>query len=196
MKIQPNSLHRDIAQHFWLDARDFANRFDALWEHEGLMGKTGRFKTFVDLLIGCECALKAHAFLSPVQDDPVKLYTDLRQASHNIAKLAGHAQYLSDRSTYEQLKDRLAPLSVSIRYSLDAYQKLLPFFPTDNETEALHSQTLGNAAWICAVRKHLKTLIDTVRDEVTGEITGDPLESADQLSQFYKTVNAPRSRRK
>jgi hypothetical protein len=37
-------------------------RFDQLWEAGPPMHKMGRMKSFVDLLIGCECTLKAHGF--------------------------------------------------------------------------------------------------------------------------------------
>lgn len=55
------SVHHSIAEYYWLDARDFLSRFDALWDVE--THKTGRIKTFVDLLMGCECALKSHLML-------------------------------------------------------------------------------------------------------------------------------------
>lgn len=55
------SVLRSLAEHFHRDAVDFGARFDLLWEAGPLMHKMGRTKTFTDLLMGCECALKAQS---------------------------------------------------------------------------------------------------------------------------------------
>lgn len=63
MDEKPLSVAHTLAEHFQRDALDFAARFDLLWEAGPLLHKMGRTKSFVDLLMGCECALKCHCFL-------------------------------------------------------------------------------------------------------------------------------------
>jgi hypothetical protein len=52
----------------------------------------------MDLLMGCECELKAHITLSRLQDDTVKIYKQLKTAGHSIDKLTEMAQLMEDRS--------------------------------------------------------------------------------------------------
>ena len=110
---KPTSVHHSIAEYYWLDARDFLSRFDALWEVEA--HKTGRIKTFVDLLMGCECALKSHIMLGLLEKCPKEAYSTLRKASHKISTLADSATLNKDRSTYDFLKNELSTFSCGSR---------------------------------------------------------------------------------
>src|SRR5258708_6248059 len=104
MELKPLSVMHTLAQHFHRDAVDFSSRFDLLWEAVPLMHKMGRTKTFIDLLMGCECALKCHGFLGHVTEQPRDVYRRIRGFGHNIADLADYATFLQDRTYYSQLK--------------------------------------------------------------------------------------------
>ena len=109
-QAKPTSLMHTLAEHFLRDAQDFVTRFDTLWEHGGLMHKMGRTKSFVDLLMAVECALKAHAFLS-LKDDPAdEAYRAVRTCSHNISSLVNLSNYMEDRTVYERLAEQLTEL--------------------------------------------------------------------------------------
>lgn len=187
MKIKPASLLHSIAEHFHHDAFDFIDRFDALWESQ--THKAGRIKTFVDLLMGCECELKAHAILSRLEDDPFKTYKVVRAAGHRIDLLAEMAHFMEDRTHYNFLKDNLLELSVFIRYSLDAYGT---FFPFDyDDAKISYSKTIGNNAWVLLVRDNLRLMIDASSDEFTGMVSYDISEVfafEDQMALFMKKI--------
>ncbi|MDI3514192.1 MAG: hypothetical protein PWP40_1421 [Rhodocyclaceae bacterium] len=72
--VKPMSIAHTLAEHFHRDSVDFAQRFDLLWEAGPLMHKLGRIKSFIDLLMACECALKAHGFLGRLNEDPREIY--------------------------------------------------------------------------------------------------------------------------
>jgi len=187
VKIKPASLLHSIAEHFHHDASDFIDRFDILWETQ--THKTGRIKTFVDLLMGCECELKAHAILSRLQDDAFKAYKEIRTAGHRIDRLAEMAQFMEDRTHYDFLKDNLLGLSVFIRYSLDAYGTFFPFDYDDAEIN--YSKTIGNNVWVLQVRGHLSLMIDASNDEFTGMVSNDISEIfalEDQMTSFMEKI--------
>lgn len=187
MKIKPASLLHSIAEHFHHDASDFIDRFDILWESQ--THKTGRIKTFVDLLMGCECELKAHAILSRLQDDPLEVYKSVRAAGHRIDRLTEMAHFMEDRTHYDFLKDNLLGKSVFIRYSLDAYDTFFPFDYDDADIN--YSETIGNHVWVMQIRRHLKLMIDASNDEFTGMVSNDiselfALES--QMTSFMEKI--------
>jgi hypothetical protein len=187
VKIKPASLLHSIAEHFHHDASDFIDRFDILWESQ--THKTGRIKTFVDLLMGCECELKAHAILSRLQDNAFKAYKEVRMAGHRIDRLAEMAQFMKDRTHYDFLKDNLLGLSVFIRYSLDAYGTFFPFDYDDAEIN--YSKTIGNNVWVMQIRGHLRLMIDASNDQFTGMVSNDISEIfalEDQMTSFMNKI--------
>lgn len=188
MKTKPLSVLYSVAEHYHHDASDFATRFDILWENQ--THKTGRIKTFVDLLMGCECELKAHIILSRLQDDAVTTYKQLKTAGHRIDKLIEMALFMKDRSHYDFLKDNIKGLSVFIRYSLDAYGTFFPFFDYEN-SEINYSKTIGNNHWVISVRDHLQSMMNASNDEFTGMISNDLVaifESEAEIASFMKNI--------
>lgn len=169
MPIKPSSLHHSIGEAFWHDARDFLGRFDALWEHDSLMHKSGRTKSFVDLMMGCECALKAHVFISNTSEDCSTIYRRIRDAGHHVSKLMPLASFMQDRTHYDRLEEKLGKLGVSIRYSLDADGLFFPLISGSREA-LTYSQLVGSEVWVKEVRESLKALIDAALDEFTGQI--------------------------
>lgn len=170
-QLKPVSVSHALADYYLADARDFAARFDRLWETES--HKTGRIKTFVDLLMGCECALKAHVFLCQLEEDPKTVYLRLRKAGHRIGTLADQAELLPDRGVYEHLKRELDALSVAVRYSLDAYETFFPSYADRGEAAINYGATIGNHPWVIEVRRCLGDLIDPASRVLGGVVDMD-----------------------
>lgn len=167
------TIHRAIAEYYWHDARDFLARFNALWETE--THKTGRIKTFVDLLMACECALKSHAMLGREEKEcPVETYKKVRRAGHKIDELADLASLNPDRHRYNFVKKELKKFSVFIRYTLEAYDM---FFPAmlDNWEKAKvnHSKTIANYPWVVSIRDSAQALVDELNPYFTGSVAND-----------------------
>ncbi len=135
------SLHAQIASAYIQDANDFLSRFEALKED---YSKTKRMKSFVDLLMGFECALKAHIFLSEPYIAAELTYKKIKSASHNISALAGLACFISDKGIYEKTAHLLGNFSVFLRYSLDGYESFFPSGLAQEEAIASFSATLAN----------------------------------------------------
>lgn len=187
MKTKPASVLHSLAEHYHHDASDFLDRFDVLWESQ--THKTGRIKTFVDLLMGCECELKAHAILSRLQDDAVETYKAVKAAGHRIDRIADMATFMTDRTHYDYLKDHLSGLSVFIRYSFDAYGT---FFPFDyDHADINYSKTIGNSSWALQIRDHLRRMIEASNDEFTGMVSDDIsqiFDQEDQMTSFMEKI--------
>ncbi|BAN34585.1 hypothetical protein SCD_n00743 [Sulfuricella denitrificans skB26] len=189
MTEKPLSVLYSIAEHYYHDAFDFAARFDVLWKIE--THKTGQIKAFVDLLMACECALKSHAILGNFDADPKQVYCDIRKAGHSIERLADLACFLSDRSNYDFLKERLQPFSVIIRYSLEAYDTFFPAFVEWDNAEIHYSGTIGNTQWCFAVRKCLQSLLESLTDKFSGLATPDIgaiFEHERQMKEFIEAI--------
>jgi hypothetical protein len=165
------SIHHTIARYYWHDARDFLARFNVLWEEE--LHKSGRIKTFVDLLMACECALKSHAMLGGKESDPKILYSELRKAGHKIGKLADLACLSADRTKYDFVKTELQKFSVFIRYSVEAYEEFFPILQDWGTAKINHSNTIGNNQWVLSVRDCTQALVDELTPHFTGFVTMD-----------------------
>jgi hypothetical protein len=184
LKTKPSSVLHSVAEHFHRDASDFAARFDALWEHGSLMHKMGRVKSFVDLLMACECSLKSHALLSMPEKTPFEAYRAVRACGHNIGKLAPLANYLKDRAPYEHLASQLVELPVHIRYSLEAYEAFFPTLVDRDQADKNYSATIGCNPWVLEIRKVLGTLLEGISEEFSGEVSMDLVELIDGEKAF------------
>lgn len=173
VKSQTLSVLHTLARHYKDDARDFLNRFNILWEAQ--LHKTGRIKSFVDLIFACECALKVHMILSRINDEPRAVYMDLRRLGHNISALADTARFLSDRSLYQFLKDRFGPLSVFVRYSFDAYETFFPSAMDRERAPINYSKTIGNNTWVLECQEHVSKLLQPL-DQQLGVVVTDSLQ--------------------
>lgn len=140
------------------------------------MHKMGRVKSFVDLLMACECSLKCHALLSAPDKTPVEAYRAVRACGHNIGKLAPLAGYLKDRTPYEHLASQLVELPVHIRYSLEAYEAFFPTLVDRDQADKNYSATIGCNPWVLEIRKVLDTLLEGISEEFSGEISMDLVE--------------------
>jgi hypothetical protein len=193
MLEKSSSIQYSVAEHYHRDAIDFAGRFDILWEIQ--TQKTGRIKSFVDLLMSCECVLKSHIFLSHLEDNPKDTYILIRSAGHQIAQLADKANFLEDRSDYEFLNERLNDFSVLIRYSLDAYEMFFPFLSEREEDKLNYSRTIGNNAWVLEVRQCLATLLDKSKSKFSGLVTSDIctiFAHEEEMRKFMESMHKPK----
>ncbi|WLA12635.1 hypothetical protein MO327_01560 [Xanthomonas translucens] len=171
MKTLPISIQHSVANHYHTDARDFAGRFNTLWEDE--LHKTRRIKSFVDLVMGCECALKSHVFLGRLDQDPDATYKLVRRAGHNAEQLSTIATFLQDRTLYDQVGSKLGPFSVFVRYSLDAYSTFFPALADWADAPINYSATIGNNTWVLGVRDDLDRLIESSSPEFSGAVGHD-----------------------
>ncbi len=190
MKILPISVPHEIARHYHRDARDFAGRFDTLWEDQ--LHKTGRIKSFVDLVMGCECAMKCHVFLGRLDRDPIETYGQIRGAGHDIVRLSGLAEFMPDREIYDSVANELGRFSVFIRYSLDAYSVFFPTLVDLADAPIHYSKTIGNNAWVLHMRQQLEVLIEVASPEFTGQVDGDIgaiLDHERQMEAFMRQVS-------
>lgn len=163
-----DSLRRDMAFEYWNDARELREIFNLAWAENERFAKTGRIKILLNLLMACECALKAHVILSHTQNDPRTIYAEVRKAGHKIEKLCQLASYMQDRSTYDAIID-LGVGGVEVRYSLNATHS---FFRSD-DTFDLYAKTMANSSWVNQLHSHLSVLIDACQDALTGEVKED-----------------------
>ncbi len=189
-EVKPLTISRSLAQDYLRDADDFAQRFDRLWE--ALLHKSGRIKSFVDLLMGVECALKAHIFMAKQDEDPFETYRLIRRSGHSINALAKSASWLTDPTIYNTLAERLEPFSVFIRYRFDADQTFFPALVERDQAEINYSETIGKNPWVLEIRRLLEQLMDALNGEFQGFVTDDLFEIFNHeqaLADFYKKVS-------
>ena len=196
MRASPISIPHSIAEYYHRDARDFARRFDLLWETE--LHKTGRIKSFVDLFMGIECALKCRVFLSRIDEDPEATYKKVRRAGHDIEKLSVLDKLESITLIRNLIRTDLSQFSVLIRYSLDAYAVFFPALSEMSSASIIYSRTIGDNAWVLRVRACLEDLNNFSSDEFSGIVGPDIeeiIEHERQLEQFVLNIS-PRAKLK
>jgi hypothetical protein len=171
MDSKPSSAHHALAECYYLDALDFMGRFDVF--HEKQQHKAGRIKSFIDLLMACECVLKSHCILSLQYKSIADAYKQVRSYQHNIGKLADAATLLERRDSYTEIAKKLGPFSVELRYSLDAYDAFFPIAHSNKTTKHSFSKTVGCSVWLSRVRQIVQELINAVTPEFSGLVGHD-----------------------
>ncbi len=160
-----NMLRREMAFAFWDDARDLQSLFDFTWANKENFTKTGRIKIVLNLVMACECALKAHVILSSPEAPPEELLKKIKHAGHSIKKLASLATYMQERTTYDALISLLDRIGVEVRYSLNASHTYF----RSNETYAFYDETITNQNWINSVKEQLIITINYCQDALTAQ---------------------------
>jgi len=189
MKTAPMSILHSIAGHYHQDALDFLGRFDLLWEEQ--LHKTGRIKSFVDLLFACECTLKCHFVLQHVNDDARTTYKAVRKFGHDIEALAKATAYIPDHGRYAEIGKRLGPFSVFIRYSLDAYETFFPSAMDRNDAPIQYSKSIGNNPWVLDSRDLVATILAAPIEEFDGFVSDDIgaiLQHEAEMKRFAEEV--------
>lgn len=164
-----NALRKDMAFAFWDDARDLRQIFTVAWAAHENFNKTGRIKIALNLVMACECALKAHVILSKPEAPPEALLKTLKQHGHNIKKLAQSANYMKDRKLYAEVDSLLESIGVEVRYSLNAENT---YFRSDS-SYSWYTETIANPGWMNRVRSVLDVLIDECTTDLTGPVSLD-----------------------
>lgn len=182
MKELPLTISHSLANHYFEDARDFLSRFDKLWENE--LHKTGRIKSFLDLMMGCECILKSHIFIGRSNEDINDLYTKVRKKGHRIDLLSDYSNYLTDKTIYRKLKTELCDFSVYFRYSLDAYETFFPSALDWDDSVLNYLKTIGNNHWVLSIREILSKLIEATSSKFTGFVSNDILDILEHEEQM------------
>jgi hypothetical protein len=181
-------LKAEIARAYLRDSIDFLFRFDLLLEE---YSKSKRMKCFVDLLMGFECALKAHIFLSDGDQAAEELYAQVRKCGHNLTKLTRLAHFTPDEKVYQKVEEQLGTFSVVLRYSLDSYESFFPSGLSREEADYNYSETLANHRWLIEIRGLLNSLIEPINNELSGMVDLDLeeiLDSEKRLRDFALKV--------
>lgn len=136
--------------------------------------KTKRAKCFVDLLMGFECILKSHAFLSHKSENMEEAYREIiRGAKHDLEKLSDLACYPDSQFLYKKIKHELGKFSICLRYSLDAHENFFPSFLFYENAKFDFSKTLANDSWLRNMRNLLEELTRKVDSEFGGIVGSD-----------------------
>ncbi|HTF98099.1 MAG TPA: hypothetical protein VL995_18325 [Cellvibrio sp.] len=188
MPPESQNLRNELAFHYYTDATDFLARFDFLIEE---YSKTMRFKCFVDLLMGFECILKSHIFLSSTKESMVEIYkNDIRKSGHKLSNLADEAKFLSP-DIYQRIKVELGQYDILIRYSIDGYANFIPSYLLSKDNKFNFSNTLTNTTWLTEKRNLLEGMINSTSIEFQREWSMDfPELVADEqeLMEFFESV--------
>jgi hypothetical protein len=184
-----SKIKEEIAQNYLSDARDFRARFDLLWEKE--LHKTGRIKSFTDLLMAFECALKCHAVLSHRSNNPEEVYLAVRKCGHDISRLCGLAAFFEDTEIYKAVSKELGQFGIEIRYLLNADASFFPLFDGWENAPINYSQTIGNHPWVMELRETLNNLIDPLNEKFGGYVEDtleEILDHAVEMKEFCRKV--------
>jgi hypothetical protein len=178
-----------IAREYHRDARHLLRRFRLLPPQE--FDKMGRVKNVVDLCMAAECGLKAHVFAGRSDESAVAIYRKIRRGGgHNLAALVEMADYLADRAIYAAVGQRFANFSVSLRYSLDAWDTFFPFGLAPNDAADQYDQTIANVDWIRAAQEEIQALVESLLPALEGVVEGlnikQVIEHQEAMKAFLK----------
>ncbi|WP_143331112.1 hypothetical protein [Burkholderia aenigmatica] len=185
---------REMGESFWHDARDFATRFDVLWESPLISRRSARLKCLVDLLMGCECVLKAHIFLADDDRQPSDLFQKVRTAGHDVTELVALTTASNHRSDYEILIERIGGLPVALRYSLDAERQYEGWQPDRTDKTVKLQRLLRNSQAVKDVRNALERLIVATRAQVTGYVDIDFHSIVESGRKIDEAMTRPKRR--
>lgn len=188
MQSSNQNLRNELAFHYYTDATDFLTRFDLLIEE---YSKTMRLKCFVDLLMGFECILKCHIFLSSTKENMNEVYKeDIRDSGHNLSALADKAKFLH-HDIYQKIKIELGEYNILVRYSIDGYANFIPSYLLGKDSKFNFSETLLNTIWISEKRDLLEKMINSTSSEFQEDASMDLQESIrdeQELCAFLEKV--------
>ncbi|UJW82548.1 hypothetical protein [Hydrogenophaga sp. SL48] len=183
--------HNTLAQHYFLDALDLCHRFQAHWEDQPR--KSSRVKSFVDLLMACECMLKAQCIVAREHLSLAEAYSEVKGFQHNIKELATAADLAFPSDVHGRACEYFGSFSVSLRYSVDVHEYFFPIGSPPKSGRKGYDETLGNSVWRNAAVATVNELLEWGKNRFNGEVTdniADILRSAAEV----ETVISDRSR--
>lgn len=163
--------HRTLAQHYFLDALDLRHRFQVHWEDQPR--KSSRVKSFVDLLMACECLLKAKCLLAMKNLPLIDAYLEVKGLGHSINKLADVANAAFPSKAHSRAREHFGKFGVGLRYSVDAHEYFFPMGKPQKSGRHSYSETLGNATWINSATATVDELIEWGANQFNGYVDDD-----------------------
>jgi len=173
---RPNYL--EVSSHFLHDAIDYEIRYKHCMNSDGPLfytPRSRRLKTFIDLRMGVESALKSLiVYFEHNERNGKTLINWIEKFSHKIGKLLNKAKPHLPRDLLEKHGERIIDLSklpVGLRYRLDAWD-------FHGSQEELYYNTIGSDVWLGELHKCLQALIgicDTELSKHTRILSGDDL---------------------
>lgn len=182
-----------LAQHYFLDSLDLHCRFLRHWEEQPR--KSSKVKSFIDLMMACECLLKAQYLLCQTERPLAEAYSHIKKLGHNIVKLSRAAEEIHPLQAHEDSRLYFGQFSVGLRYSAESHHF---FFPIKNNATCrpTFSTTLGNSVWIQGANDVVVALTHWCRPHFTGIVTGNIdeilLEERDIESVMIKPMESKR----
>lgn len=167
----PSSAHLALAQHFFLDALDLMFRYRTHWESQPRV--SSRVKSFIDLLMACECMLKVQCILGCINTPLVDTYIAIKKNGHSIGKLSDSAQKFFPMPAHARAKRQFSQFSVGLRYSVDAHQYFFPHPGTGRGKPHLYGSTLGSTVWMKESEAIVDEFIAWGVNQFAGEVTSD-----------------------
>lgn len=184
----PNS-HRTLAQHYFLDALDLHRRFKQHWEDQPR--KSSRIKSFVDLMMACECMLKSQCILARSAIPFPKAFAEVRKLAHNVNGLSRVAESAYPSTAQERARRHFGKFAVRLRYSADAYAYFFPVGSKRLGKGASYDETLGDSAWLTAAESVVTDLIEWGRSMFNGEVLDDIEANLLAEQEVELAVNGP-----
>ncbi len=169
--VVQTGAHRSLAAHYFLDALDLHSRFLAHWECQPR--KSSRIKSFIDLLMACECMLKSQCVMARTSIPLDQAYAEVKGLGHSIEKLSRSAECTFASPAHEQARLHFSSFGVGLRYSVDAHEYFFPVIGAQSGGRHNYSGTLGNSDWMKAAESVVVELIAWGKAEFTGEVTDE-----------------------
>jgi hypothetical protein len=160
--------HELLAQHYFLDALDFHQRFLTYWE--SAPRESSRVKSFIDLLMACECMLKSQCIIAYNAEPLSSAYERVKNLGHNIEKLSRNAEITFPSQAHEQARTYFGKFPVGLRYSVDTYHFFFPIIGSPPQNGLSYAHTLGNSIWMHQAEETVKALITWGKMRFCGEI--------------------------
>lgn len=188
------SIHHALSQHFYLDALDLLARFETHWDSQPR--RSSRVKSFVDLMLACECILKAQCILGRSNHSIEVAYDEVRAMRHDIKRLSESAEGFFPNRAHQLARQYFGLFTVSLRYSLDMHDFF--FSPRDPGPGSLpgYEETLGNSVWMSGAKLAVRDLIDWGKPLFSGEITEQIEEILEVDEKIYQLMRSQPRRRK
>jgi hypothetical protein len=188
--------HRYLAQHFFLDALDLHFRFRAHWDDQPR--KSSRVKSFLDLMMACECLLKAQCIMARIPLPMIQAYAEVKALGHDIHKLSLSAEEVFPSPVHKRARQYFGFFSVGLRYSVDAHEYFFPVGGYQRTNRKSYGSTLGDTNWMHAAENVVSELIEWGKAEFNGEVEADIENILRTEEQLEAAVREPplRARRK
>ena len=185
--------HKILAKHYFLDSLDLFHRFRAHWEEQPR--KSSRVKSFVDLLMACECMLKSKCFMAKQHIPLIEAYKEIKTLGHNIERLATVANQTFPSEVNVRACQYFGEFSVGLRYSVDAHEYFFPMGKPTQSGRRPYSDTLGDTAWIKSASSTVEELIQWGKESFNGEV-GDDIEAILNEGMELEAAIQPRQSRR